>query len=102
MATASTTKIKSADIIYQGMITATPSKVAEVSSTIMNSIQNEEVQNQVLGLASSLICLLDQYGLSYIDALAEANNIVYSDEGNNMLPMFKSITELMKKKWELN
>lgn len=95
------TATKSADIIYQKMITATPSKVAEVVETIINSIRNEEVQNQVLAISSLLVCLSDRYGLSHIDALAEANNIIYSDESNNMLPIFKSLTELMKKKWEL-
>jgi hypothetical protein len=95
-------KEKQADVIYNQMVVADSNEVASISSNIMKLIKNESVANQVLGLTSTLVCLLDQYGLSHINALAEANNIVYSDGDSNMLPNFKVITELMKRKWELN
>lgn len=95
-------KTKRADVIYNQMIMTEAAEIAPVSLKVMNLIQGEKVSNQILGLTATLLCLLDQYGLSHIDALAEANNIVFSGEDGNMLPDFKSIGKFTQKKWELN
>lgn len=98
-----TTKIKRADVIYNSMMMADSLVVSDVSLKVMKSVQGEDVHNQILGLASTLLCLVDQYGLEITDILSEANNLVFSGSNNNMLPEFNSvITQFVKEKWELN
>ncbi len=98
-----TTKIKRADVIYNSMLMADSLVVSDVSLKVMKSVQNEDVHNQILGLASTLLCLADQYGLEMTNILSEADNVVFSGGDNNMLPEFKNvITQFTKEKWELN
>lgn len=94
-------KSKTADIIYQKMLMTTPRDVAQVTIAAMDRIQDEKVPNQLLGLAASLICLLEQYELDYSDVLGMAHNYVYSGDGNNMIPEFKAVKNFMKEEWEL-
>ena len=96
------TKIKRADVIYNQMLKADSSVISQTSVDIMNHIQGKEVAAQILGVASTLLCLLDQYALDHTDVLSEAHNMVFSGEDNNMLPAFKAIAQFTKEKWELN
>lgn len=87
---------KTADLIYGQMLQTTPQQVSQAALMIMNSIQSDKVCNQMLGLAAALICMLHQYGLSHIDVLGIADNMVYSGQNNNMKPEFKAIQTFMK------
>lgn len=92
---------RTADIIYDQMLLTTPKKVALSSLKIADAIQDDEVCNQMLGLAAILICMLHKYKLNHVDVLGIADNMVYSGENNNMKPEFKVITKYMKDEWKL-
>lgn len=83
------------------MLQTTAKSVANTALLIMDAIQGEKVCNQMLGLAAALICMLHQYGLSHVDVLGIADNMVYSGFNNNILPEFKVIKTFMKKEWEI-
>lgn len=96
------TKNKTADLIHSLMIQSTDSKpVSQTSLKVMKTIQNDSVENQILGVTSLLLVLLDRYGLNHIDVLGMADAVVYSGDYNNMLPEFKNIINLMKNKKEI-
>lgn len=92
---------KTADLIYSLMVKTNSKDVCQTALKIMDAIQNDKVQNQVLGLASCLIVMLHHYNLSHIDALGIADNIVYSGVNNNILPDFKAIKRYMKEEWQI-
>ena len=92
---------KTADLIYSLMVKTNSKDVCQAALKIMDAIQNDKVQNQVLGLAACLIIMLHHYNLSHIDALGIADNIVYSGFNNNMLPDFKAIKRYMKEEWQI-
>ncbi len=94
-------KNKTASLIYDLMLRTTPRNVAQTALKAVDSIQSDRVEDQLLGIASVLICLLNQYGLSHIDVLGIADNMVYSGENNNMKPEFKMITHYMKENWNI-
>ena len=94
-------KSKTADILYSQMLLTTPKQVSQSALKIMDVIQTDKVSNQMLGLASALICMLHQYGLTHTDVLGIADNIVYSGVNNNIRPDFKVIKKYMKDEWEL-
>lgn len=96
-------KTKRADLIFKQMMMTDAKVISDVTQNIMNAVEDEDVHNQILGVASTLLCLLDEYSLDHTDVLAEANNIIFSGEYNNMLPEFKNvITQFIKEKWEMN
>lgn len=92
---------KTAEIMYYKMYQTTANSVAKTSLSIMDRIQGEDVSNQVLGLAATLICMLHQYDLNHVDVLGIADNMVYSGSNSNMIPDFKAITRFMKNEWEI-
>lgn len=94
-------KNRTSDLIYNQMLETTPKAVSLASLAIMNSIQDEKVANQILGLSAALICMLHQYDLNHVDALGIADNMVYSGDNNNMLPDFRAIQDFMKNEWEI-
>ena len=94
-------KNRTASVSHDLMLKTTTKKVANTALTVMDSIQAERVENQILGIAAILICLLDQYGLSHVDVLGIADNMVFSGSNNNMLPEFKVIRNYMKSEWEI-
>lgn len=96
-----TVKNRTADIIYSQMLKTTPQAVSQAALMIMDRIQGDKVCNQILGLASALICMLHQYDLSHTDVLGIADNMVYSGLNNNMRPDFKAIQKYMKNEWEI-
>lgn len=91
----------SADLIHSLMINSDSKAVSQTSLKVMKAIQNESVENQILGLSSLFLTFIDRYGLNYIDVLGTADAIVFSGENNNMIPDFKNITKLMKNKKEI-
>lgn len=95
------TKNKTADIVYNQMLQTTVKEVAHTALLVMNAIQSEKVCNQILGLAAAFICMLHQYELNHVDALGIADNMVYSDINNNILPDFRVIKKFMKNEWEI-
>lgn len=96
-----TVKNKTADIIYNQMQQTTAKSVAKTTLMVMDAIQGEKVCNQALGIGAALICMLHQYGLNHVDVLGIADNMVYSDINNNILPDFKVIKTFMKNEWEI-
>lgn len=55
------TKNKTADLIHSLMIQSTDSKpVSQTSLKVMKTIQNDSVENQILGVTSLLLVLLDR------------------------------------------
>lgn len=94
-------KSKTASLIYDLMLRTNPKKIAISALKAVDSVQAEKVEDQLLGLAAVLICMLNHYGLSHIDVLGIADNMVFSGENNNMKPEFKVITNYMKQEWEI-
>ena len=92
---------KTADIIYWQMLQTTPKQVSQAALRVMDALQTDKVCNQVLGLAASLICMLDQYELNHVDVLGIAHNMVYSGDNGNIKPDFKVIKSYMKQEWEI-
>ena len=97
------TKNKPADIIYPQMLLKTTETVAPLSYGIAHLITKveEDVSKQILSLAATLICMLQKYDLNHIDVLSIAENIVHSDDYNNMQPAFKTIMNTFKDKEEI-
>ncbi len=97
------TKSKPADIIYSQMLLKNPASVAPLSYgiTLWMKRAEEDVSNQILSLAATLICMLQKYDLNHIDVLSTAENIVFSDNYNNMQPAFKTIMNTFKNKEEV-
>lgn len=94
-------KNRTADILYGQMLQTTPKQVSLAALNIMDRIQGDDVSNQILGLAATLICMLHQYDLNHVDVLGIADNMVYSGLNNNMRPEFKAIKHYMKNEWEI-
>lgn len=96
------TKSNTSDLIYSLMIQSINYKpIFQTSLKVMKAIQNDSVENQILGLASLLLVFLDRYGLSYIDVLGTADAVVHSGDNNNILPEFKNCYLFMKNKKEI-
>lgn len=95
-------KTKTADLIYKQMIMTPTSEVLETSDIIMQNIQALPTHNQLLGLASTLLYLLEHYRIDSTDVLSEAHNKVFSGEYNNVTPEFEVLKNYTKEKWELN
>ena len=94
-------KNKTAQLVYDLMLRTNPNKVAQCALKAVDSVQADRVEDQLLGLAAVLICMLNQYDLSHVDVLGIADNMVYSGENNNMKPEFKAIKSYMKSEWEI-
>ena len=94
-------KNKTAQLVYDLMLRTNPNKVAQSALKVVDSIQADRVEDQLLGLAAVLICMLNQYDLSHVDVLGIADNMVYSGENNNIKPEFKAIKSYMKSEWEI-
>lgn len=95
-------KSNTADLIHSLMFQSTDSKpVSQTSLKVMKAIQNDSIENQILGVASLLLVFLDRYGLSHIDVLGMADAVVHSGDNNNMLPEFKNCYLFMKNKKEI-
>lgn len=92
---------KTASLLNDLMLRTNPTRVARAALGAIDGVQAEKVEDQLLGLASVLICMLNHYGLSHIDVLGIADNMVYSGENNNMKPEFKAIVNYMKNEWEI-
>lgn len=92
---------KTAELLYQLMLRTTPTRVARSALGAIDGVQGERAEDQLLGLAAVLICLLHQYKLSHVDVLGIADNLVYSGECNNIRPEFKVIRNYMKQEWEI-
>ena len=60
-------KSKTASLIYDLMLRTTPRNVAQTALKAVDSIQSDRVEDQLLGIASVLICLLNQYGLLLVE-----------------------------------
>ena len=92
---------RTSEIVYNQMLMTTANNVSKSALRIMDSIQQDKVCNQVLGLAAALICIMHNYKLNHVDVLGIADNMVYSGENNNMRPDFKAIVKYMKTDWKL-
>ena len=97
------TKIKPADILFQQMLMNDTASIAPLSygMTLWMNRATEDVSKQILGLAATLICMLQKYDLSHIDVLSIAENIVFSDKNNNMQPVFKTVMNTFTDKEEI-
>lgn len=92
-------KSKTAELLYNLMLRTNPKKVAQSALGAVDGVQADRVEDQLLGLAALLICMLHHYDLSHIDVLGIADNMVYSGDNNNMRPEFKAITRYFKEEW---
>lgn len=97
------TKTKPADILFQQILMNDTASVAPLSygMALWMNRATEDVSKQILGLAATLICMLQKYGLNHIDVLSTAENIVFSDSYNNMQPAFQQIMNNFKNKEEI-
>lgn len=96
-------KTKPADILFQQMLMNDTASVAPLSygMALWMNRATEDVPKQILGLAATLICMLQKYDMNYIDVLSIAENIVFSDSYNNMQPVFQKIMNTFKSKEEI-
>ncbi|MCD7779629.1 MAG: hypothetical protein LUH05_03025 [Candidatus Gastranaerophilales bacterium] len=94
-------KNKTAEILYNQMIMANENEVSKTALYILDKIQTFKVKNQLLGLASAIICLLEEYDLSSSDLLGIAHNIVYTGSNGNVNKDFKAIKHYVKNEWNL-
>lgn len=94
-------KNKTASLLYDLMLRTSYKNVALSALKAMDAIQGDRTENQLLGIAALLICLLNQYDLSHVDVLGIADNMVFSGDNSNMKPDFKVITNFMKNEWEI-
>ena len=94
-------KSKTAELLYNLMLRTNPQRVALSALKAIDGVQAEKVEDQLLGLAAVLVCMLNHYGLSHVDVLGIADNMVYSGKNNNMKPEFKAIKNYMKSEWEI-
>lgn len=87
------TKEKPTDIIFSEMLEHNVVSIAPLAygNVLWLKGTGASVSTQILSLAAALICMLRKYGLSHIDVLSSAENIVDSDKNNNMHPAFKQI-----------
>ena len=94
---------RAADILFQQMLMNDTASVAPLSygMALWMNRATEDVSKQILGLAATLICMLQKYDLNHIDVLSTAENIVFSDSYNNMQPAFKTIMNTFKNKEEI-
>lgn len=92
-----------ADILYYQMCCKDIREVAPLSYGLALWLKetDRDVATQVLGLAATLICMLQKYGVSYIDVLSAAENIIFSDENNNMNRLFKTVMDTFKAEGDL-
>lgn len=99
----SKTKNKTADVLYAQMFDKTPKEVAPLAYglTLWLNRAEKDVANQIVSLAVTLICILQKYGLSHIDVLSTAENIVFSDKYNNIQPIFKTVIDTFTNKEEI-
>ena len=97
------TKTKPADILFQQMLMNDTASVAPLSygMALWMNRATEDVSKQILGLAATLICMLQKYDMNHIDVLSTAENIVFSDSYNNMQPAFQQIMNKFKNKEEI-
>lgn len=89
---------KTAEILYNKMIMTTPTKVAQASARIVNAIQQLKTEEQMLGIAATLICMLHKYDLNHVDVLGQADTFVYA---SGMRPEFKAIMQFMRDEWQV-
>ncbi len=94
-------KSKTAELLYDLMLRTNPQRVALSALKAIDGVQAEKVEDQLLGLAAVLVCMLNHYGLSHVDVLGIADNMVFSGNNNNMIPEFKAIKNYMKSEWEI-
>jgi hypothetical protein len=95
-------KTKAADTIYNQMIKVTASDTADNAEGILQMIQGYTAEQQLLGLASTLLFLTEQYRIETTDVLSEAHNKVFSGEYNNLAPEFEVLKNYIKERWELS
>lgn len=97
------TKPNPTDVIYSEMLDHSTASIAPLSYGMALWMQRTgaEVSNQILGLAATLICMLQKYDLNHIDVLSTAENIVFSDKNNNMQPAFKTVMNTFTDKEEI-
>lgn len=97
------TKTKIGDVLYQQMLLKDTADVAPLSygTVLWMNRATEDVSKQILGLAATLICMLQKYDMNHIDVLSAAENIVFSDSYNNMQPAFQQIMNTFKSKEEI-
>lgn len=84
-----TNRIRQIATLYDEMQVANTKDISNISLAAMSSIFNNEVHNQVLGIAALLVVLMQRYELSHIEVLSMAESLVNSGEYGNIHPDFK-------------
>lgn len=92
---------RTSDILWGKMLMTTPKNVANAALRAINAIQSDKTENQLLGLASAMVVLLNQYEMEATDTLNIAHNLVYSGHCGNMKPEFKALKQFMRDEWEM-
>lgn len=89
-------KEKTNDLIAHLMFTHNAEDIAPITLQLLKTIQEEDVDIQILSVASLLLNLLDKYEFHYLDALGMADHLVYSGANGNMKEEFKIQQKLME------
>lgn len=86
-------KIKQADILFSQLLLEKRDTVVKATNQIVEALKGKTPSTQLLGLAATLICMLQKYELDHIDVLGLADSMVFGGMFNNMHPEFKSISK---------
>lgn len=95
-------KNRTSELLYNQMLMADEHQVSQTALSIMNLIQGLKVSNQLLGLASIFIVLLNLYEMDASDVLGIAHNFVEMGSDDRADKNFKAIKGFMKAEWDIN
>lgn len=70
--------------IYKELLMMDVTEVTNVVRAIKFEIRNYPVTKKLLGIAVVLLQLLQKYGLSHINVLSEAQNLIDADKDNKL------------------
>lgn len=91
-------KNRTAGIIYENMLKTTAGEVANCAMLVMDKLQTKKPSAQILALGALMVILLGRYGISAVDVLSMAENMVFNKNSKSYLD-FKAIKQFMKDEW---
>lgn len=72
--------MKNTDKIYRELLMTDITDICNIVKAIKFEIRNYSITKKLLGIAVVLLQLLQKYGLSHINVLSEAQNLIDADK----------------------
>lgn len=72
--------MKNTDKIYRELLMTDITDICNIVKAIKFEIRNYPITKKLLGIAVVLLQLLQKYGLSHINVLSEAQNLIDADK----------------------